>query len=544
MRRVKIITIILIVVTTLGCSKKLEQYPTDAFAAGNFWNTESDALIALAGMYRGGITYGTNTVPNDWWTYFGSVFLEYATDNAYDRRGDNSTFNRLTDGTLLSDNNVIKGYWDGSYKRITICNDFLENIERVNMAADKTARMAAEGRFLRATQYFYLSQYWGAVPLVTSTLTPDEANNVSKASKADIVNFVVDELQAAVPNLPTQGALGAAEGGRASRQAALAFLGRILLSEKRFEEAAAAYKQLIDLGDNIIDPDYAGLFTTANEDSPEIIFSVQYLAGQAGNGLPQHAYPAVSGGWHIYNPLESLAIEYGFDDGTDFSYDDPRFDTHDMGANRDPRFRYIFLWDGSTFGGRRYVCHPDSTNSVDQLTYSKQATRTGYGLRKFFDESFNGNLISDYGGNIPVVRYAEVLLSYLEAELEAGVPISQPLLDATINQVRGRASVNLPPITETDPDALRPILRRERRIELAFEGHRLWDLLRWGIAGEVLSGDFWGASFPDSERYATTSKKLDPQFRWYVTSKNFRVGTDEFWPIPQAEVNINPNLAD
>src|SRR5690606_14435596 len=101
MRRVKIITIILIVVTTLGGSKKLEQYAADAFAAGNFWNTESDALIALAGMYRGGITYGTNTVPNDWWTYFGSVFLEYATDNAYDRRGDNSTFNRLTDGTLL-----------------------------------------------------------------------------------------------------------------------------------------------------------------------------------------------------------------------------------------------------------------------------------------------------------------------------------------------------------------------------------------------------------------------------------------------------------
>src|SRR5690606_29688206 len=100
------------------------------------------------------------------------------------------------------------------------------------------------------------------------------------------------------------------------------------------------------------------------------------------------------------------------------------------------------------------------------------------------------------------------------------------------------------PITEIDPDMLRPILRRERRVELALEGHRLWDLLRWGIAGDVLKGDFWGASFPDSERYPTTSKKQDPQFRWYVTAKNFRVGTDEVWPIPQAEVNINPKLGN
>ena len=91
-----------------------------------------------------------------------------------------------------------------------------------------------------------------------------------------------------------------------------------------------------------------------------------------------------------------------------------------------------------------YVVHPDWVCSLDQLTYSKQAYRRGYGLRKFFDESFSGSLTADYGGNLPIVRYAEVLLSYLEAELEAGTPTSQALLDQTINAVRGRASVNLP----------------------------------------------------------------------------------------------------
>src|SRR5690606_32476489 len=188
-----------------------------------------------------------------------------------------------------------------------------------------------------------------------------------------------------------------------------------------------------------------------------------------------------------------------FQDGTPFSYDDPRFDHKDMAANRDPRFRYTFLWDNCTFAGKKYVCHPDSTASVDQLTYSKQATRSGYGLRKFFDESFTGNLVNGYGGNIPIMRYAEVRLGYLEAELEGGKPLSRELLDLTFNAGRGRESVGMPPLTETEPDLLRPLLRKERRVELALEGIRLWDIFRWGIGGEVLTGDFWGAPFPDSE---------------------------------------------
>ena len=368
--------------TIVSCDKELEQFPSNAFAADNFWTSESNANIALTGAYRGAVEYGTQVVPSDWWTYCGIVFMEFATDNAYDRRGDNSTQNRLTNGTLLPNNNVINGYWQGSYKRIAICNDFLENIEKVDMEQAKIDRMKAEVQFLRATQYFYLSQFWGSAPLVTATLTPDEANNVDKASKTELVTFVENELKAATAALPTFGELKAGEAGRANKQAALAFLGRLYLGEKKFPEASAVYKQIIDLGDNIIDPDYKSLFTPANE---------------------------------------------GSSDGTPLSYDDPRFDYEDMGANRDPRFRYNFIWDGATFAGRIYDCHPDSSGSVDQLTYSKQATRTGYGLRKFFDESFSGNLRTDYGGNIPIIRYAEVLLSYLEAELEAGNGITQPM---------------------------------------------------------------------------------------------------------------------
>ncbi len=536
-----ILTVLLVGISS--CGDELEQYPNDQFDKANFWTNEANAMIGLAGVYRGNINYGTQVNPSDWWTYCGLVFFEHCTDNAFDRRGKNANQNKITNGKLLANNAVLRTLWRGSYIRIAISNDFIENIDRVEMDEVGKKRMKAEARFIRATQYFYMSQFWGAVPLVTNTLTPEEANVVTKASKADVVKFVIDEFSEIVNDLPRYKDMGADEFGRASKQAALAFLGRILMSEKRWSEAAAAYKQIIDFGDNIIDPDYQSIFIPANEMSAENIFSVQYYEGLAGNALTQHALPANKGGWHIVNPLESLASQYDFIDGTPFSYDDPRFDSHNMAANRDPRFAATFLYDGCEFGGNIYDCHPDHSSSVDQLTYSKQATRTGYGLRKFFDPGFSGDLRSGYGGNIPIIRYAEVLLSYLESELEAGTPITQSMLDMTINKTRGRASVGMPAITETDASALRPLLRKERRIELALEGIRYWDLLRWEILGDVMQGDFWGASFPDA---MNKGKKEDPlgYSRWYVDTKAFKKGQDEVWPIPEAETNINPGLLD
>lgn len=150
LRKIPIVVIgwTVFLISIFSCDEKLTQYPTNAFAKDNFWTSESNALIALTGMYRGGMEFGTQVVPTDWWTYCGIVFLDLATDNGYDRRGDNSTINRLTDGTLLPNNNVVNGYWNGSYKRIAICNDFLENIELVDMPVENIQRMIAEARFL------------------------------------------------------------------------------------------------------------------------------------------------------------------------------------------------------------------------------------------------------------------------------------------------------------------------------------------------------------------------------------------------------------
>ncbi|AWO00289.1 RagB/SusD family nutrient uptake outer membrane protein [Chitinophaga alhagiae] len=527
-----------------ACNKELNKSPLASFSSDVFWTSEQNALLALTGVYRSNIQMQKTAEfsPTDWWSYHGLLYLEFASDNAYDRRGDNSVVNRLSNGTMTADLGILGNFWEASYLRIGRANFFLENLGKTPVAEAKLKRMEAEARFIRACTYFYMSQYWKDVPLVTSTLTLEEANTVSKAPQAEVVKFVEDELTAVAAILPRAKDLPAAERGRATQQAALAFLGRLQLAEQKFTEAVATYKTIVDLNDNAIDPNYESLFNGTNEASNEIIFATQYLQDLAPNGMLQHNYPAIAGGWHLYCPLGSLVESYEFTDGTPFSFNDPRYNPADVAQDRDPRLGYTVLYNNAQFGRFPYITHPDSTSSRDQLTTTKQGTRTGFGLRKYNYDAFAGGDLQNSGIDLPIIRYAEVLLSYLEAKLEAGEAIDQALLDATINKVRSRAGVNMPTVTATDAAALRTILRRERRNELALEGLRYWDLLRWGIAAQVLSGDFYGAAFPTAVNLRKKGNIVDPARRWYVTSKAFRAGMDEKWPVPQREVNINPKL--
>jgi hypothetical protein len=542
-------TIILLAVfftlSVTSCKKDLNLSPLSSFSSDAFWTSQSNATLALAGVYRGNIQMldAGEFSATDWWSYHGMLFLEFASDNAYDRRGENSGLNTLTNGTLTNSNAYISSYWSLSYARIARCNYFIENVGKTPMDTIIVNRMKAEARFIRATQYFYLSQYFGAVPLVTKSLTSGEANVVTKTPKVDVAAYVISELKDITTALPQYKDLTPAEKGRASKQVAFAFLGRAQLGQGLYGDAANTYSTIINYGDNIIDPNYSSLFDGSNESSKEIIFAVQYTKDLAPNGMQLHDFPATVGGYHLFNPLGSIVESYEFADGTPFSYADTRYNPADIGQNRDPRLKYSILYNGQAFGSYKYISHPDSTNSPDQLTLTKQATRTGYGLRKFNNPSYIGNDLANSGTDLPIIRYSEVLLSYLEAKLENGDAIDQALLDATINQVRQRATVNMPKVTETNAANLRIILRRERRNELAFEGLRLWDLLRWKTVATVLTGDFYGAPFPNAvnvrKKGGTTA---DPYSRWYVTSKAFRAGTDETWPIPLSEVSINPNL--
>ncbi|MBE7640579.1 RagB/SusD family nutrient uptake outer membrane protein [Salegentibacter sp. BLCTC] len=527
----------------IGCEAELEKNPLDEFATETFWKSENEAYLALTGVYRGNIQMNNPEFsPTDWWSYNGLMFLEFASDNAYDRRGDNAATVKLSNGTNTATNGYVKNYWENSYNKISRSNDFLENIDKVSMEEEKISRYSAEVRAIRACQYFYLAQYWGDVPLVTSSINSEEANKMRRTSKKEVMQFVINELQLAAKSLPSQANLEASEVGRFTKQAALGFLGRALLAEEKFEMAGETYKEIIDMGENIIDPNYESLFEIENENSQEIIFSTQYVKNEGSNAMFQHFFPAVKGGWHMFNPLASLVEAYQFKDGTPFSFKDSRYDAENISKNRDPRLGYSVLFNRNSFGNKLYITHPDSTSSPDQLGAGKQTTQTGFGLKKMMNSDFEGNL-SNSGVNLPIIRYAEILLGYLEAKLEAGDAISQSLLDETINKVRGRVSVNMPPITVTNKNSLRKILRNERRVELAFEGIRYWDLLRWKTAEKVLNNDFYGAPFPNTDNIRSKiNQDIDSQHRWYVTTRNFRPNIDYLWPIPQSEISINTNL--
>ena len=314
---------------------------------------------------------------------------------------------------------------------------------------------------------------------------------------------------------------------------------------KNWAKAAEVYKEIIGYGDNVIHSNYSELFSPKTGTSNnENIFSIAYKENYFGSGLPQHILSAKDGGWSLSNPSGGLFEAYEFIDGTPFSYDDPRYNPNNLGENRDPRLDYTIYYNGATFMGTEYRMSPDyDASKKERIDYSSEASKTGFLWRKYFDENPIADLQS-YSIVTPVVRYAEVLLSYLECLVESGASINQTVLDNTINQIRGRAGVNMPAITETDSNKLREIVRHERRIELAYEGIRLWDLFRWNIAHEVLTGEIWGAPYPNSEKYESSTKNVDPtgNCRWYVGRRDFRNPQDYTWPVPQSEQNINPNL--
>lgn len=524
----------------------LERYPLTDLSEENFWNDDKNAELALTSLYRGSITNGLEYSVSDFWSYHGLLFMEHLTDNAFDRRGENNLFFCISNGKLQNDNSFIKNYWTSAYKRIGQCNRFLEGIAKVADSESKM-RMVAEARFLRATQYHYLASYFKDVPLVTTTLTGEEANNVKKETQANILDWCISEFTEVAADLPRFKDLSNSETGRACRQAALAFLGRTYMLKGDWSGGAAAYKEIIDYGDNEVHDHYSELFCPGTGvGNKENIFYISYLENYFGCGFPQHILAAKNGGWSLSNPSAGLFEAYEFKDGTPFSYDDPRYNPDNLGENRDPRLDYTIYYNGAMFMGTEYRMSPDYEASVkERLDYSSEASKTGFLWRKYFDENPINDLQS-YSAVTPIIRYSEVLLSYLECMLESGQNIDRAILDATINKVRGRADVQMPPIVETNPTALREIVRHERRIELAYEGIRYWDLLRWGIAHEVLVGEIWGAPYPGSVTYATSSRQIDPtgHCRWYVGRRDFRNPQDYTWPIPLSEQNINPNLRE
>ncbi|WP_316799791.1 RagB/SusD family nutrient uptake outer membrane protein [Pedobacter frigidisoli] len=529
--RYTICTCLTILFSLSGCKKDLlDTQPLSSISDATFWRTAGDATLALNGVYDSGAGFtGYN-----FWAATSMVNLDLMAGNGSEKELIPDNF---TNGTLNSTYGFVGLYYTQAYNQITRCNNFLANIDRVTMDAGQKAVMIGEVRTIRAYDYFNLALYFGDVPLVQKLLTVEEANSVVRTSKSQVWSFCEAELKGAAAVLPVS--VSADRLGHITSAAALAILGRLQLAQKKWADAAATYRSIIDFNYYSIDPRYRELFLNAGETSREIIMSMQYIRDTYNHALLQYLTPETWGGWHQYSPFNELVEAYECKDGKTIG-ESPLYDKNNPYQNRDPRMDFnIMISDRTSFRGRVYSAKPGTT-LPDRLN-QYPGVWSGYAIYKFLEDDPAVATTNNTGNNFPLIRYAEVLLGYLESQLEAGNAIDQAMLDATINKVRGRAVVSMPAITTSDPVLLRTIIRRERRVEFAFEGIRYFDCLRWGIIGSENNQQFTGMKLTnDPSNYKDYPVNADG---YYIYKKrNFIIGKNELWPIPQSERDLNKNL--
>ncbi len=369
------------------------------------------------------------------------------------------------------------------------------------------------------------------MPLITTNISTAAADVVTRTGKDSVVQFVLSELAAIASVLPDS--YSGSDVGRITKGAAWALKARAELFNQKYDDCIASCNNVI--GKYSLFPSYSDLFRVRNANNSEIILDVEYVA----NDWPETdlgvMVPESAGGWMSVNPSQSLVDNYETINGK--TIDDPAsgYNAGNPYKNRDPRLQATVIVPGSVYNGSFF--DPLSPSSYD---YYAAYSYTGYSDRKYMAN------LADYPNmwnatiNIPIIRYAEVLLTYAEAKIEAN-QIDNSVYDA-LNQVRTRAG--LPTIDQTvynDQASLRTLLRRERRSELGMEGLRWFDIQRWKTAATVLNGPLYGCSLgavdPNTGQLTLTGVHILSEQRSFDPAKNY------LWPIPQRERDINKNLS-
>jgi len=516
-----IIAALAFITTAITACKKddLVKAPLDSTSGANYWKTETNAVDAVNNIYR----------------YMGDftdrIFLSCGTDDSYSWSNWPDDIQYAGNGSATSATGVFSHYWSNFYKLIGAANNVTDNISKVTtMTPAMSNRLRGEAMFLRAYAYQQLIGMYGDVPLITHVPAISEFN-ASRTAKATVADYVVKQLDSAAAFLPASYA--DADQGRITKGAAMSLKARVLLYQGDWANAAIAAKAVIDLGTYAIDNDYLSLFNGTNKTSSEIILSGHYLASTYANGTATWVGGPTLGGWGQVVPLQSLVDDYECTDGNTIAQS-PLYNAKTPFENRDPRLKLTVVVPGTVVNGS--TIDVSATNSADGLG-KNNASFTGYYYKKYIPSVISGNYDANSSNDIVLLRYAEVLLTYAEAKVEAG-SIDQSVYDA-INKVRARTGVNMPAITSAKASTqadLRTIIRRERHVEFPMEDNRLFDIRRWKIAETVMPGPAYGIlNYFNSLRGDYGQHVL-------VETRYFNVGRDYLWAIPQNEVDLDKNL--
>lgn len=507
-----------------GCKKDfLNKAPLDAYSNSTLWTSVSDATAALNGCYH------------NWENGDNVIYFDCFSDNGYDQYPWEG-YEPVAQGNATPLNLGSANRWD--YSTIQKCNWFLSNIDKAPIDAALKTRMKGEARFLRAYQYFTMSQLYGDVPLVLQMSSINDANMVTQTPKEQVITFVLNELKAIAPDLPLN--YSGSDIGRITRGASMALTARIQLFNRDYNGCIATCKQLMNPPFSYsLYPDYTNLFRPGFANNQEVILDVQYLKTYNSFGDLGVLPPNSSSGQSSIAVTQSLVDAYEMLNGK--TIDDPTsgYNTLQPFLKRDPRLDATILhpglfWENSYF-------NPLDKTSTDYYK-NGNCPPTGYLSKKFIShlsEDFDD--IWNVGLNFMLIRYAEVLLSYAEAKIETG-QIDQSVYDA-INLVRSRAGMpNIDASKYNNQASLRTLLRRERRVEFAMEGLRWYDIQRWQIGADVMNGAVLG-SLNGTVDPLTGKLTLDASSRISAGSpRKFESNKHYVWPIPQKEIDLNKNL--
>lgn len=469
-----------------SCDDFLTEDLKGTFSSTTFYQNDKQAIQALNGAYQA-LAFGN---PNNAIWVFGDVASDDAVKGG--NPGDQSEITYIDEFTADANNGFVGNFWSFLYEAVARANNVIANVPAVPMDEGPKNRIIGEARFIRAYSYFHLVNVYGKVPLKLLPQLSFETIHIGLSEVSDIYLQIEKDLTEAAAVLPPS--YSSADAGRVTRGAALAMLGKVNLYQQKWSAAIDCFHQVEALGIYGLLPRYADLFTLANENSRESLFEIQQLADQnpaTGSALNQWFAPAHEGGYYFNAPTQGLVDAF---EKTTAGEVDPRLDAS-IGREGQP-------W-------------------LNGDLFNAGWSPTGYLTKKHQQplSEVSSSLKGDGGLNYIYLRFADLLLMKAEAFNEMSSPDSAK---TNLNRVRQRARAGFPgtppadllaDITLSDQNSLRSAIQHERRVELAQEFHRYFDLMRWGKA--------------------IAEAALGPEFSYE---------TRRYFPIPQAELDSNQGI--
>ncbi len=461
----KSLIILLLTFLSFSCKKDfIDLQPISDMNAGNFYKTQTDMNQAVMSPYA-----SLRSLYNQAFIYVGEI------------RSDNTTFSWVPGNSkdmtsidnfkdiLLSDNSFILNVWNNSYNTILRCNIVLDKIDEVPFS-DKTVQnqYKAEAKFLRALMYFWLVRVYGDVPKVEHQLSVDDAYSLGRAPTQEIYDFIVEDLKFAEANLPA--AYPASDKGRVTVGGAKGLLTKVYMTmagyplkkgASHYALAEAKALEVIGMGQYSLVPDYKSLFDVSRKNSTESLFEIQYKKGGTGTGSPWNNDFAPR-----FSNKEVVLV------GDKGGFNSPTPDMSNAYESSDPR-KSISMSDS-------YVTVPGGKTITEKY------------VRKYYDVSFSG---SDNDNNWIELRLADVYLLYAEAlvrqnkQFDVALTYLNKIRQRARNSNGGGASILPDYLPFSSASAFLLAIEKERRVELAFENHRWFDLVRTERAKPVMSSE-------------------------------------------------------